>query len=73
MLRTEHKDFPSGPLAENLPANVGNTGSMPGLEMLHTLSGPTKPMCHDYWALTAEAGALQQEKPLHEKLTPQPE
>ena len=30
-------DFPSGPVDKNLPANVGDTGLIPGLGRIHML------------------------------------
>ena len=29
-------DFPGGPVVKHLPANAGDTGSIPGLGRLHT-------------------------------------
>ena len=51
---------------KNPPANAGDTGSIPGLGILHIFQGATKPS--DVTA--AEAGvprvcALQQQKPAH--------
>ena len=31
------EDFPGGPVVKNLPANVGDTGSIPGLGKSHQL------------------------------------
>ena len=36
-LSMEAKDFPSGPVVQNLPANAGVTGSIPGPRRLHIL------------------------------------
>ena len=33
------RDFPDGPVVENLPANAGDTGSIPGLGRFHMLRG----------------------------------
>ena len=41
------KDFPSGPVVKNLPANAGDMGSIPGPGR-STWFGATKPMCHSY-------------------------
>ena len=48
------QDFSGGPTVENLPANAGNVGSIPGLEGFH-IPPATKPAC------------LEQEEPLREK------
>ena len=32
-------DFPGGPVVKNLPANAGDTGSVPALERFHMPSG----------------------------------
>ena len=39
-------DFPCGLVDKNLPANVGDMGSVPGLGRFHML-GATKPGCHN--------------------------
>ena len=39
-------DFPGGSVTKNLPANIGNRGSIPGLEDL-TCRGATKPVLHN--------------------------
>ena len=44
---SESWDFPGGTVVENLPANAGDTGLIPGLED-PTCHGATKPMCHKY-------------------------
>ena len=58
----------------NLPANAGDIGSIPGLEKSH-IPWATEPLHHNYWAHTLKptswnyeahaprARALQQEKP----------
>ena len=33
------RDFPRGPVVKNLPANVGDMGSIPGLGRFHMLWG----------------------------------
>ena len=33
------RDFPDGPVVENLPANAGDMGSIPGLGRFHMLRG----------------------------------
>ena len=38
--------FPGGSVVENLPANAGETGSIPGPGRSHMLQG--KPACHNY-------------------------
>ena len=43
------KNFPGGPVVQNLPANAGETSSMPGLGGF-TCPGAAKPMCHNYRA-----------------------
>ena len=76
-------DFPGGAAVKNLPANAGDTGSIPGPGR-STSCGTTKPVRHNYWACALEpvrhnyraraprARALQQEKPLQwEACTPQ--
>ena len=57
------RDFPDGPVAENLPANAGNRGLIPGLGGFHMPWGN--------WAhvpqplnLGSRVHALQQEKSL---------
>ena len=44
-----NKGFPGSPVVKNLPAN--DTGSIPAPERFHKLQA-TKPMSHNYWALT---------------------
>ena len=39
--------IPRGPMVKNLPANVGDTGSIPHLERSHML-GATKLVYHNY-------------------------
>ena len=41
------RGIPSGPKVKNLPANLGDTGSIPGLERSHML-GATKSVYHHY-------------------------
>ena len=31
----KYRDFPGGPVVKNLPANVGDTGSIPGRGISH--------------------------------------
>ena len=45
--KKEFWDFPNGPVVKNLPASVGDTGSIPGLGRSHILRA-TKPMLHNY-------------------------
>ena len=41
-------DFPSGPVAKNLPSHAGNTSSIPGQgTKIPTCHGATKPMHHN--------------------------
>ena len=54
------RDFPGGAVVENLPANAGDTGSIPGPGRC---SGATKPVRHNCWAGALRARAPQQEKP----------
>ena len=35
ILRNKYQGFPGGAVVENLPANVGDTGSSPGLGRSH--------------------------------------
>ena len=39
-------DFPGGPVVKNLPANAGDTGSIPGLGRFR---GAIKPVHHNDW------------------------
>ena len=41
------RGFPGGAVAENLPANAGDTGSSPGLGN-PTCRGATRPVSHNY-------------------------
>ena len=41
------RDFPGGPVAENLPAIAGDIGLIPGPGKSHML-GATKPVGHNY-------------------------
>ena len=34
-LKERHRDFPGGTVVKNLPANAGDTGSIPGPERSH--------------------------------------
>jgi len=43
------KDFPSGPVVKNLPANAGDMGSIPGPGNSLMLQSDM-PMCHNYWS-----------------------
>ena len=40
--KTKNMDFPGGLVIKNLPANAGNTGSIPGPGRLHM------PVCHNH-------------------------
>ena len=46
--------FPGGAVVENLPANAGDTGSIPAGKILHAAkhlspcATTTEPMCHNY-------------------------
>ena len=42
-----HRDFPSGTVVKNPPANAGDMGSIPVREDA-TCHGVTKPMSHNY-------------------------
>ena len=44
--------FPGGSVVENLPANAGETGSIPGQGRSHMLQG--KPVRHNYLACAPE-------------------
>ena len=35
----QFQDFPGGPVVKNMPANAGDTGSIPGLRGFHGLQG----------------------------------
>ena len=59
--KQKKQDFSGGPVVKNLPANAGDTGSIPGV---------TKPPCHNYWAHTVEPVLCNErthckEKPAH--------
>ena len=63
--------FPGGPVVKNLPANAGDTGSVPGLGRSYMPYGASKPVCHNCWACALEptnhnywAHALQLLKPV---------
>ena len=45
--------FPCGSVVENLPANAGDMGSIPGLGGSHS-QGATKPIHHNCWACALE-------------------
>ena len=38
-LKMVSRGFPGGPVVKNLPASVGDTGSIPGLVRFHMLQG----------------------------------
>ena len=76
LIHYQPRNFPGGLLIANLPANGGDTGSIPGLGRPHMLRSswahvPTtkwthalEPMSHNYWSpQTPRACASQQEKP----------
>ena len=39
LLEIRGYDFPGSPVVKNLPASVGDTGSIPGLRRFHMLLG----------------------------------
>ena len=51
------KDFPGGPMVENLPAKTGDMGSIPGLGRFHMPWGnwayALEPESHNYWTSSA--------------------
>ena len=47
------RDFPVGTVVKNLPANAGDTGSIPGPED-PTCHGAAKSVCHDCCAYALE-------------------
>jgi len=51
------KDFPGGPVVENLPAKSGNVGTIPGLGRFHMPRGnwayALQPESHKYWTSSA--------------------
>ena len=56
-LRRREGIFPGGPVVDNLLANAGDTGSIPSPGRFHVPWGKydtTKPVWHNYWALTLE-------------------
>ena len=57
---TAIRDFPGGPVVQNLPCNAGNVGSIPGwgTKIPHVV-GATEPMCLNY-----RTCMLQQKIPL---------
>ena len=64
------KDFPGGPVVENLPAKTGDMGTIPGLGRFHMPQGNWLSLCSRAWELQLlnlkcrESAALQQERPL---------
>ena len=59
------KDFPGGSVVKNLPANAGDTGSIPGLgRSLDGAKEQLSPCTTAIETATPKACALQQEKPL---------
>ena len=62
-------DFPSGTVHKNLPANAGDTGSIPGLED-STCHRAAEPVCHNLGACALEPMHHNQrshrnERPVH--------
>ena len=58
--------FPGGAVVENPPANAGDMGlsRVPhATKQVSLWATTTEPTCHNYWACTPRARALQQEKP----------
>ena len=47
-LKAYHLGFLGGAVVKNPPANVGDTGSSPGLGRSWTCHGATKPVRHNY-------------------------
>ena len=45
-IKVNIRGFPAGSVEENLPADAGETGSVPGPGRPHTLQG--KPLHHNY-------------------------
>ena len=45
LIKDTPRDFPGGTVVKNLPANAGDTGSIPEDP---TCCGATKPVCHNY-------------------------
>ena len=60
--KRENEDFSGDPVDKNLPANAGDTGSIPDVGISH-IPWSNKPVLHNYWAQTPKACALQQERP----------
>ena len=56
-------DFPGGPVVKNPPANVGDTGLIPGPGRSH-IPWVTKLVHHSYWAPSSRDHVPQQEKPV---------
>ena len=50
------RDFPGGPVVKNLPANVGNIGSVPGLEWSPG-EGHSNPLQYSYLENAMDRGA----------------
>ena len=61
--RTPCFAFCGGPVVNNLSANAGHTGLIPGPRRQHT-PGSTKPMCHIYWAHPDLESVLQHRRSL---------
>ena len=62
-------NFPGGPGVKNLPAVLGDKGSIPEDP---TCCRATRPMCHNCWGPCTQSCAAQLEKPLQwETCTPQ--
>jgi len=58
------KDFPSGSVVKNLPANAGDTGSIPGLgRSLEDAKEQLRPCTTTTETASPRACALPQEKP----------
>ena len=51
----ESQGFPDGSVVKSMPANAGDTGSIPDPGRPHVL-GATKPICHNY-SLRCRAGS----------------
>ena len=47
MAKWLNRGFPGGSVVESLPANAGDTGSIPALERFHMPHRATKPVCHN--------------------------
>ena len=55
--------FPGGPVVKNLPANAGDTGSIPALGRLHMPPGQLSPYTTAIEPAHPRTYAPQQEKP----------